>query len=63
MKAEIIKNKTKTYIEISLSSLNGKYKWPILLKQENNNEPIVISDEKQIIANKIINFLNKESNK
>ena len=61
--AKIVKHGNKTCIEIPLKSLNNNYKWTILLKHDGNREPVEISDEKRIIANNIIDLLNKESNK
>ena len=62
MKAKILQWNGKKVIEISLDSLGGNYRWPILLSQNKNNEPLEIQEEKKKIANKIINLLNKESN-
>jgi len=62
MKAKILESDGKMVIEISLDSLGGKYRWPILLSQDKNREPVEIQEEKKKIANKIINLLNKESN-
>ena len=62
MKAKILESNGKMVIEISLDSLGGNYRWPILLSQDKNKEPLEIQEEKKKIANKIINLLNKESN-
>ena len=62
MKAKILESNGKMVIEISLDSLGGIYRWPILLSQDKNREPLEIQEEKKKIANKIINLLNKESN-
>ena len=62
MKANITKKLDKKWIEITLDSLGGNYQWNILLFQDGNYEPVAIQDEKDKIANKIVNLLNKESN-
>ena len=58
MKAKILESDGKMFIEISLDSLGGIYRWPILLSQDKNREPLEIQEEKKKIANKIIDNLN-----
>ena len=53
----------KTYIEIPLKSLNGIYRWTILVNNNDdfhNRQPVEITEEKKQIANKIIDILNNE---
>ena len=59
MKAKLLEWNGKKVIEVSLDSLGGKYRWPILLSDE-NKEPLEIKEEKTEIANKIINLLNNK---
>ena len=58
MKAKLLESDGKMVIEISLDSLGGIYRWPILLSQDKNREPLEIQEEKKKIANKIIDNLN-----
>ena len=61
MKAEMKENDSKTYLEIPLKSLNGIYKWNILVDHDDdlhNRQPVEITEEKKQIANKIIDILN-----
>lgn len=63
MKAEMKENDSKTYLEIPLKSLNGIYKWNILVDHDDdlhNRQPVEITEEKKQIANKIIDILNNE---
>ena len=63
MKAEMKENDSKTYLEIPLKSLNGIYKWTILVNNNDdfhNRQPVEITEEKKQIANKIIDILNNE---
>ena len=60
MKAKLLEWNGKQVIEVSLDSLGGKYRWPILLSQDKNKEPLEIKEEKREIANKIINLLNNK---
>ena len=60
MKAKLLEWNGKQVIEVSLDSLGGKYRWPILLSQDKNKEPLEIKEEKTEIANKIINLLNNK---
>ena len=60
MKAKLLEWDGKTVIEVSLDSLGGNYRWPILLSQDKNKEPLEIKEEKTEIANKIINLLNNK---
>ena len=60
MKAKLLESDGKMVIEISLDSLGGNYRWPILLSQDKNKEPLEIKEEKTEIANKIINLLNNK---
>ena len=56
-------NDSKTYLEIPLKSLNGIYKWNILVDHDDdlhNRQPVEITEEKKQIANKIIDILNNE---
>ena len=60
MKAKLLEWNGKKVIEVSLDSLGGNYRWPILLSQDKNKEPLEIKEEKTEIANKIINLLNNK---
>ena len=60
MKARIVERSGKLYIETQLESLGNQHTWSVLLKDDNDHEPLEITQEKRDIAEIMVDAINGE---